>query len=314
MAKLSLLFLVLLVTTTYAQIGPDGTGTVRGYSIGPGANLSNADLFFANLENADLFGANLSNAVLTVANLTNANLTNADLTGVISGIIIGTPTLPTGYKMVNGYIVGPSVDLTNADLTGATLTGVTSGNITGTPTLPGGYQMMNGYIVGPGVDLSGADLTNTDLEGADLTNTDLEGADLRGADLSGADLEGADLEGALLSGTIWSNVISQSDYDAVVAERDAALEAQASAEAESNAKLTLEEVKDLRAGSTMITVENGQATLSMEVEQSDDLEVWNTLNFGDDEQDAEGDNEEQSISASITVEDGTRFYRFKLDD
>ena len=299
MAKLSLLFLVLLVTTTYAQIGPDGTGTVRGYSIGPCANLSNADLFFANLENADLFGANLSNAVLTVANLTNANLTNADLTGVISGNIIGTPTLPTGYKMVNGYIVGPSVDLTNADLTGATLTGVTSGNITGTPTLPGGYQMMNGYIVGPGVDLSGADLTNTDLEGADLR---------------GADLSGADLEGALLSGTIWSNVISQSDYDAVVAERDAALEAQASAEAESNAKLTLEEVKDLRAGSTMITVENGQATLSMEVEQSDDLEVWNTLNFGDDEQDAEGDNEEQSISASITVEDGTRFYRFKLDD
>ena len=39
MVKLSLLFLVLLVTTTYAQIGEDGTGTVRGYYIGPGADL-----------------------------------------------------------------------------------------------------------------------------------------------------------------------------------------------------------------------------------------------------------------------------------
>ena len=81
-----------------------------------------------------------------------------------------------------------------------------------------------------------------------------------------------------------------------------------------DAKFTLQEITDLRAGSTMIAVENGQATLSMEVEQSDDLEVWNTLNFGDDEQDAEGESEEQSISASITVEDGTRFYRFKMTE
>ena len=34
------------------------------------------------------------------------------------------------------------------------------------------------------------------------------------------------------------------------------------------------DIQDLRAGSTMIAVENGQATLSMEVEQSDDLEIW----------------------------------------
>ena len=44
--------------------------------------------------------------------------------------------------------------------------------------------------------------------------------------------------------------------------------------AERDAKLTLQEVKDLRADSTMIEIENGTATLSMEVEQSDDLGVW----------------------------------------
>ena len=48
-------------------------------------------------------------------------------------------------------------------------------------------------------------------------------------------------------------------------------------------KYSLDEIVDLRAGSTMIAVENGQATLSMQVEQSDDLEVWNTLIWGDDD-------------------------------
>ena len=207
--------------------------------------------------------------------------------GVTSGNITGTPTLPSGYQMAGGYIVGPSADLTGADLTGADLSGVTSGNITGIPTLPSGYQMMNGYIVGPGVDLYGADLTNTDLSFVDLTNTDLEGADLSGADLSGADLGGADLTRALLYATIWSNVISQSDYDAVVAERDA--------------KLTLDEVKDLRAGSTMIAVENETATLSMDIEKSSDLSNWTF---------------DRTTTVDIPIEDGvgTQFFRFKMTE
>ena len=239
MVKYSLLFLVLLVTTTYAQIGEYGTGTVNGYYIGPYADLSGADL-------------------------TNADLTNADLTGA---------------------------NLSNTDLSSADLTGVTSGNITGTPTLPSGYQMISGYIVGPGVDLSGADLTGVDLTGVDL----------EGADLSGADLTGADLRNALFGGTIWSNVISQSDYDAVVAERDVALAAQASAEAERDAKLTLDEVKDLRAGSTMIEIDNGQATLSMEVEESDELGSWTISG---------------NVSTNILLKAGEdkKFFRFKMNN
>ena len=172
--------------------------------------------------------------------------------------------------------------------------------------------MINGYIVGAGVDLSGADLT-----GADLT-----GANLEGVDLSGADLTGADLRNALLSGTIWSNVISQSDYDAVVAERDAALAAQAStqaaydavvterdaalaaqatAEAERDAKLTLDEVKDLRAGSTMIEISNGEATISMEVEESDELGSWTISG---------------NLSTNILLKAGEdkKFFRFKMND
>ena len=239
MVKYSLLFLVLLVTTTYAQIGPDGTGTVNGYYIGPGADLSGA------------------------------GLTGADLSG--------------------------------ADLTGA--------------------------------DLGGADLTGADLSGANLRYAYLYGANFRLADLSGANLNDTYIYGAFLNGSIWSNVISQSDYDAVVAERDAALTAKASAEAERDArptqvaydtvvaekdarptqvaydtvvaerdaKLTLDEVKDLRAGSTMIAVENGTATLSMEVVQSDDLEIWTSGGTTD-------------LQIPVGANSDTKFFRFKMTE
>ena len=197
MKNLLLIFSVLLSTSIYAQIGPDGTGTVNGYSIGPGADLAGVNLRFANLKDADLRFANLFNADLRFA------------------------------------------------------------------------------------DLSGANLDNADLSGANLDNADLFNADL--------------------FGTIWSNVVSQSDYDAVVAERDAALAAQASAEAERDAKLTLDEVKDLRAGSTMIEVQNGQATLSMDIEKSSDLSSWAT---------------DRTATVNIPIEEGsdTQFFRFKMTD
>jgi uncharacterized protein YjbI with pentapeptide repeats len=291
MVKYSLLFLVLSVTTTYAQIGPDGTGTVNGYYIGPGADLS-----LAGLDNADLTNARLINADLTMARLINADLSFANLSGA---------------------------NLTNATLGNADLSGA---------------------------DLSGADLRYADLSGADLRYADLRYADLRYADLRNADLSGANLSNAKVNqdennvgayvyypnnfpGAIFTNVISQSDYDAVVAERDArptqaaynaveaerdaALEAQATAEAERDArptqaaydavvaerdaKLTLDEVKDLRAGSTMIAVEDGQATLSMDIEKSLDLSNWTF---------------DRTTTVDIPIEDGvgTQFFRFKMTE
>ena len=89
------------------------------------ANLTGANLFTADLQHANLLGATLIGATLTDApnaNLTNADLTNADLTGatltgatltgVRSGGITTTayttgdplPTLPTDWKLINGYL------------------------------------------------------------------------------------------------------------------------------------------------------------------------------------------------------------------
>ncbi len=62
------------------------TVEVKGYEIGPGADLkgadlAGADLAWADLEGADLTGANLAGADLKGANLGWADLTGADLKG-----------------------------------------------------------------------------------------------------------------------------------------------------------------------------------------------------------------------------------------
>ena len=74
MKNLLLIFSVLLSTSIYAQIGPDGTGTVNGYYIGPGANLSGFNLSGFDLSGADLDTADLSNTNLYYADLSNADL------------------------------------------------------------------------------------------------------------------------------------------------------------------------------------------------------------------------------------------------
>ena len=57
------------------------TVKVKGYEVGPGADLKGADLTGANLEWADLEGADLTGANLEGADLKGANLGWADLTG-----------------------------------------------------------------------------------------------------------------------------------------------------------------------------------------------------------------------------------------
>jgi hypothetical protein len=66
-------------------------------------------------------------------------------------------------------------------------------------------------------------------------------------------------------------------------------------------KYSLDEIVDLRAGSTMIAVENETATLSMEIEKSSDLSNWTF---------------DRTATVEIPIEDGitTQFFRFKVAD
>ena len=66
-------------------------------------------------------------------------------------------------------------------------------------------------------------------------------------------------------------------------------------------KYSLDEIVDLRAGSTMIEIQDGQATLSMEVEQSDDLGIW--TNGG-----------ASTLQIPVDAEAGKKFFRFKMTE
>jgi len=160
--------------------GADLTGADLTAAQLPGSDLLDADLSDADLAGADLRGATLTDADLTDADLTDADLTEAtlrsselddatltgaelgktELAGVSSvGIASAPASLPVGWDIVQGYLVGPEADLVEADLSYADLSGT---------------------------DLSGADLANANLKDADISDADLEGADLAHADLTEA--------------------------------------------------------------------------------------------------------------------------------
>ena len=83
-----------------------------------------------------------------------------------------------------------------------------------------------------------------------------------------------------------SNFKTLEEFNTVVAERDA--------------KLTLNEVADLRPGSAMIEVSGSQATIQIQMEESSDLESWNEI----------GD----AATMVVPADTDTKFYRFKMTE
>ncbi len=194
---------------------------VAGYLIGDEANLANANLTNADLTDADLNDARLSGVTLTGATLTGATFTGSlfvnlgSHTFVTSGGVIGTPaTLPVGWQLFDGFLVGDQDNLTDANLTdanltdaslfddiltgttltgatltGADLTGVTSGGIIGVPAaLPAGWQLFGGFLIGDAAHLTDANLTDANLTDANLTDAILTGSTVTGTTLTGAKL------------------------------------------------------------------------------------------------------------------------------
>ena len=72
-------------------------------------------------------------------------------------------------------------------------------------------------------------------------------------------------------------------------------------EISTNDGLTLDEIVDLRPGSTMIEIHNEQAIISMEVEQSEDLNNWTS-------------GSSSTLQIPIDVEAGKKFFRFKMSE
>ena len=132
------------------------SGLPSGYLVGPGANLTGANLQ----------GTDLTDAFLTGATMNGADLRGATLTRVTSGGIFinvnPAAGLPTGWRVVKGFLVGPGAYLGGADLSGFSF------NQTA-------------------VSLSGTDLTRANLTNDNLTNVDLSRSILTGATVTGVD-------------------------------------------------------------------------------------------------------------------------------
>ena len=62
---------------------------------------------------------------------------------------------------------------------------------------------------------------------------------------------------------------------------------------------TIEQLQDARAGSLIINSDNGNVTISLAIEESDDLILWKKTG--------------ESLSKTIPLKDGKKFYRFAIE-
>ncbi len=128
-----------------------------GYLVGPGANLTNVNFSGVDLTNADLYKANLTGADIATA---------TSLSGVSSGAVVGSPTIPSSWRNVNGALVGAGANLTGLNLSGVDFSSL---NLTNTD--------FTGAIV-HGASFRGATLTNAVFDAADITDADFTSTDL----------------------------------------------------------------------------------------------------------------------------------------
>jgi len=178
---------------TGVKLGTSLTGTDFA-----GAELSGAQLT-AGMDGANFTGANLAGAViyylrnsnLSGADISRANFNGAQFQGIKSGGLTdlgGQPSLPFGWSLSNGFLIGPSIDLSGLDY--PSLGGKT-------PDLSS--MTFNGSNFSS-ANLTGATINQDYISGSKFVNTNLTGANLSADRLYGDDLDGAIMTGAQILG------------------------------------------------------------------------------------------------------------------
>ena len=267
---LALLVVVLSTVTLHAQgvwteqnIDPDtglktGVFEVNGssFTIGPkadlrDANLSGANLIYANLVDADLQGAKLNDADLTLANLNGASLYNANL---YNAYLVDTD--------LNGADLNDA-NLTLANLVGASLSGADLRGIIFNedilPLLIGGVSRGN-YIeieaLKPQVEANTAKVGITAEQVNSIQSNTTEIDDLK------IMMEAMNVQMQQLNTQL-------GDLQASIEEKDQQI-------AELSQRPTLEEVQDARAGSLVFRAdeETNAVTLEFEIRSSENLQDW----------------------------------------
>lgn len=154
-----------------------------------------------NWEGADFENANLNYARLSHVYFEGVKLAGASVTQLHADHIEGLPeSLPTNWRAVNGFLVGPQADLRFDDLDGAQLAGA---DLTETVLVEtslranlAGANLSLSNDQGFPVDFEGANLRGANLSGAALAEANFEHAEAREADFEEADLQEANLSHA----------------------------------------------------------------------------------------------------------------------
>ena len=316
----SVLFFILTAISSFGQgewieenVDPDtglrtGKIEIRGevYEIKPNANL----------ENAQLYGADLSRANLTAATFERANIFLVDFTGADLFTSNLSEANLVAANFTDANLVG--ADLRVSDCEGADFTNA---------------NLKRAFL--SGASLKAAKVKGANLEEAELISTYLKGADFDGTNLLGANLnlargisnleneEESEIIGSLITGTtlpMWYELTGSlrpmiRENEERITKMENQLETLVASIAEKDAKIAeleqggggqsleqvLEQVRDARAGSVVLTVEpdGNNITLGLTIEQSDNLTEWTKL--------------DGEMTRTIPIPDGKKFYRFALD-
>ena len=136
------------------------------------------------------------------------------------------------------------------------------------------YNISNGYVTISYAVLRAA--ASTTYTASDLLQSRADGQDDVVANPNNYNLHSSDEISSI-----------QTELTAAIAERDA--------------RLTMDEVRDARVGSTMIEVSGGKADITMTLEETSDLSDWTNATTS-----------EKTIE--VDASSGTRFYRFKMTE
>ena len=261
------------------------------------ANLTGSNLENTNLQGAILSAANLKDCDISGANLESANLLGANLINVKGRNLSGNAIVPYGYLVINGYLVGPSVNLSHADLeetdfrnmdlngaafyeaklSGSNFAGANLNGATFISAELSNVLFSNAsFLINPSQNnfldiatLAWTRFDNSDLTGSDFSFCVLDTTSMFGADLSGARLTGVQIGNTTFDDTIWANVKTISEYNLIESEKLQAVNERNIAVAEKNAAVSERDQALMEKGAAVQAQQLAEANLSTVTSERD---------------------------------------------
>ena len=243
----------------------------------------------ADLSDANLSGANLSNTYLLRINFTKANLSGANLSGaVLNGVTFNKTDLSKtnfsdaeiGFTRFKGMII-EETNFSGAGFFAATIDNCTFKNVNLLWAESFDFMYFVGQII-EDENFSSPFSRIKELE-AQLATMVTERAskneEIRNLQ---SEIEQQDEELESLREQVFINEWQLAFLNEELSKR-----------------FTLDDIQDARNGSVVINSSNGEATLSFNIEESEDLKTWQATG--------------EKITKTIPIPDGKKFYRFALD-